>query len=175
MKAKVKHLYEVIAGFVLALLGFNSCEGLEDIIYPKDEYGMPHATFKIIGDVKAEDTGNPIEGIKVKFRQKLDPEYTQEVETASDKDGKVNTSFTEWPDAENIELTFEDIDGEENGGSFEPDTLRKKDLRIEFEKDNKSSWHQGTYTITFDAKLRKQYTSFAPEYGMPHSVFKKIK
>ena len=169
MKARIKHFYEVIAGAILSLLGFSSCE----IIEPRVEYGMPHATFKLVGDVTDEDN-NPIEGIKVKFRQMLDPEYPQEVETASDKDGKVNTSFTEWPDAENIELTFEDIDGPDNGGRFMPDTLRKKDLSIKFVEDKKSSWHEGTYTISFAAKLRRDYEDFPVEYGMPHASYKII-
>lgn len=162
MKARIKHLYEIIAGAILSFLGFTSCEIIGPDMYGPligpAEYGMPHATFKLIGKVSAEDSGNPIEGIKVKFRQKLsdNDDNVNEFETASGKDGKVNTSFTEWPDAENIELTFEDVDGEENGGSFAPDTLRQKDLNIEFVKDNNSSWHRGKYTISFDAKLKKK-------------------
>lgn len=160
MKARIRHFYEIIAGAILSFLGFTSCEIIGPDMYgpAPAEYGMPHATFKLMGNVTAEDSGNPIEAIKVKFRQRLndDDEYAREIETASDKDGKVNTSFTEWTDAEIIELTFEDVDGEENGGFFAPDTLRKKDLKIEFVEDKESNWHQGTYTISFDAKLKKK-------------------
>ena len=156
MKAKVRHLYEVIAGAILSLLGFSGCDNIEDIIYPKDEYGMPHATFKVIGNVKAEDSGNPIEGIQVKFRQILDEEYPFELEFKTDKDGKIDETFVEWPDVDHVQLTFKDIDGEENGGEFLPDTLRKKDLRIDLVEDKKSSWNKGTYTIAFDARLKKK-------------------
>ena len=153
MKARVKHLYEVIAGFVLAMLGFSGCE---EIINGVDEYGMPHATFKVIGNVKAADTNEPIDGIKVKFRQKLDEEFTHELEFQSKNGGKVEETFTEWPSVENIEFTFEDIDGNDNGGAFLPDTLRGKDLKIELVEDKNSSWHKGDYTISFDAGLERE-------------------
>ena len=153
MKAKVKHLFEVVAGFVLAMLGFNGCE---EIINGVDEYGMPHASFKVIGTVKAADTNEPIDGIKVKFRQKMDEEFTNEIEFQSKNGGKVEETFYEWPFFESIEFTFEDVDGEENGGSFLPDTLRTKDLKIEFVEDKESNWHNGDYTISFDAKLNKE-------------------
>ena len=160
MKARIKHIYEIIAGAILSLLGFNGC----DIIFPV-EYGMPYATFAVKGTVKAEDTGNPIEGIKVKVRQHVDgredengkPYYT-EFEFTSDKDGKAEGSFTEWPDVKDIEIAFEDVDGEENGGWFAPDTLRGKDIRIDLEEDEKSGWHTGTYNISFEEKLKKQST-----------------
>ena len=70
--------------------------------------------------------------------------------------GKVEETFYEWPFFESIEFTFEDVDGEENGGSFLPDTLRTKDLKIEFVEDKESNWHNGDYTISFDAKLNKE-------------------
>ena len=159
MKARIKHIYEIIAGAILSLLGFNGCG---DIIFPV-EYGMPYATFAVKGTVKAEDTGNPVEGIKVKFRQHVDGRedengkpYYEEFEFSSDKDGKAETSFVEWPDVKDIEITFEDVDGEENGGWFAPDTLRGKDIRIDLEEDEKSGWHTGTYNISFEEKLKKQ-------------------
>ena len=156
MVAKLRHLYEIIAGSILSFLGFTGCDAIDDIVYPKPEYGMPHAKFTIIGDVKAEDTGNPIKGIVVKFRQNPDEfEFRDRAEFKTDKDGKINATFTDWPEAENIELTFEDIDGEDNGGFFAPDTLRQKDLHIEFVEDKKSSWHKGDYTITFEAKMKQ--------------------
>ena len=159
MKARIKHIYEIIAGAILSLLGFNGCDS---IFFGPLEYGMPHATFAVKGTVKAEDTGNPVEGIKVKFRQHVDGRedengkpYYEEIEFSSDKDGKVETSFTEWPDVNDIEITFEDVDGEENGGRFAPDTLRGKDIKITLDEDEESSWNKGTYNISFEEKLKK--------------------
>ena len=162
MKARIKHIYEIIAGAILSFLGFSGCDLIGDVINPICEYGMPHATFEGKGTVKAEDTGNPIEGIKVKFRQHVDGRedengkpYYEEFEFSSDKDGKVETSFVEWPDVNDVEITFEDVDGEENGGRFAPDTLRGKDIKIDLDEDKESSWNKGTYNISFEEKLKK--------------------
>ena len=159
MKARIRHIYEIIAGAILSFLGFGGCDNI--IIGPK-EYGMPHATFAIKGTVKADDTGNPVEGIKVKFRQHLDEmedengkPFYREIEFSSDKDGKAETSYSEWPDVGDVEITFEDVDGEANGGFFAPDTLRGNDIKIEFKEDKKSNWHRGTYNISFEEKLKK--------------------
>lgn len=150
MKAKVRHLYELISGAILSLLGFTSCVGLGRV-----EYGMPHANFKVMGEVKAADSGKPIEGIAVRLHtnSKDVDGYCPQLQT--DKDGKVNDIFTLGPNVEEILLTFEDIDGEEHGGLFAPDTLRAKDLIIKFVEDKKSTWHQGDYDITFEARLKK--------------------
>ena len=160
MKARIRHFYEIIAGAILSLFGFSGCE---DIIYPKAEYGMPHATFAVKGTVKAEDTGEPVKGIKVKLRhytegmedQNGNPRYT-EVEMQSDQDGKVDGSFGDlWPYYDDLQITFEDNDQEENGGQFAPDTLKVSDLNIVLEEDKKSNWNKGTYNITFEEKLKK--------------------
>ena len=141
----------MISGAILSLLGFTSCE----INALRCEYGMPYANFKVNGEVKAADTGKPIEGIAVKFylNSRIGDYYCPQFIT--DKDGKVNESFTLLPDEDDIMLTFEDIDGEEHGGLFASDTLRAKDLKITFVEDKKSTWHQGDYDITFEAKLKK--------------------
>ena len=151
MKAKVRHLFEMISGAILSLLGFTSCE----IIEPRGEYGSPYATFKVDGDVKAADTGKPIEGVVVKFFQdKTVPEWFYEFQ--SDKDGKVDELLTHlFPTEKGIMLTFEDVDGQEHGGLFAPDTLEAKDLTIRFVEDKKSGWHKGDYYVSFEAKLKK--------------------
>lgn len=161
MKAKIRHIYELIVGAILSFLGLGSCGELPSIIDGRNEYGMPHATFAVKGTVKAKDTGDPVQGIKVKFRQKQE-EYDEngnpfyiEKEFTSDKEGKVEGSFTEWPNDKNIEFTFEDIDKEENGGWFAPDTLRGSDVRIVLEEDKSSNWYKGRYHISFEEKLKK--------------------
>ena len=159
MKAKVRHIYEMIAGAILSLLGFTTCDK-EDIFneYPEMrlEYGMPHATFKVIGDVKTVESGKPIEGIVVKFGRESEKDRTWETaEFKSDENGKVDGSTQAWPSDKDIMLTFEDIDGEENGGQFAPDTLRAKDLQIKFVENPEKGWNKGVYYITFEKKLKK--------------------
>ena len=68
MKARLIHWYEVVAGAILSLLGFTGCESILDIVEPRAEYGMPHANYQIVGTVTEEETGNPVEGIKVTFK-----------------------------------------------------------------------------------------------------------
>ena len=156
MKARLIHWYEVLAGAILSLLGFTGCRSILDIIEPRAEYGMPHATFKVMGNVKAAESSKPIEGIVVKFSRESEKDRSWETaEFKSDKNGKVDGSTQAWPSEEGIMLTFEDIDGEENGGLFAPDTLRAKDLKITFVEDKESHWHQGVYNISFEAKLKK--------------------
>ena len=140
----------MVAGAILSLLGFSSCE---EIFEPVLEYGSPHATFKVVGDVKAADSGKPIEGIVVKFSRESVSWETAEFK--SDKNGKVDGSTQAWPSEKDIMLTFADEDGEEHGGLFAPDTLRAKDLKIEFVEDKTSTWHKGVYTVSFEAKLKK--------------------
>ena len=156
MKAKVRHIYELIAGAILSLLGFTACDKEENIEMRPAEYGMPHATFKVMGNVKAAESSKPIEGIVVKFSRESEKDRSWETaEFKSDKNGMVDGSTQAWPSEEGIMLTFEDIDGEENGGLFAPDTLRAKDLQIKFVENPEKGWNKGVYYITFDKKLKK--------------------
>ena len=164
MKARIKHIYEIIAGAILSLLGFNGCN--ENIFLGPPEYGMPHATFEVKGTVKAEDTGESVKGIKVKLRHYTEgmedengnPRYT-ELEMQSDQDGKVDGYRGGlWPYYDDLQITFEDVDGGENGGWFAPDTIKVSDLNITLEEDKKSTWNKGTYHISFDEKLKRDYT-----------------
>ena len=149
----------MIAGAILSLLGFTSCDKEDfgdNYREARAEYGMPHATFKVIGEVKAADSSKPIEGIVVRFSREDDNNRTWETaEFKSDKDGKVDGSTQAWPSEEGIMLTFEDIDGDENGGQFAPDTLRAKDLQIKFVENPEKGWNKGVYYITFEKKLKK--------------------
>ena len=162
MIARIRHIYEIVVGAILALLGLGGCSEIPKIINGVDEYGMPHANYKIIGEVTAED-GSPIQGIKVKYSRL---EYTddngvkqyfqiEDNEFLTDKDGKVNARANDWStQPKEITITLEDIDGAENGGEFQSQVLSEDKLSIDFKKDEKGSWHEGDYTISFSAKLK---------------------
>ena len=152
MTARLIHWYEVVAGAILSLLGFTGCESILDIVEPRAEYGMPHANYQIVGTVTEEETGNPVEGIKVTFKVLDSPRAT----FITDKNGKIDESLIEWPEGENLKFIFEDIDGPENGGQFQKDSLERKDFQVEFKEDKLSGWHRGDYNISFEAKLKKQ-------------------
>ena len=94
MKAKVRHIYELIIGAILSLLGFTACDKEENIEMRPAEYGMPHATFKVMGNVKAAENSKPIEGIVVKFSREAEKDRSWErAEFKSDKNGKVDGLF----------------------------------------------------------------------------------
>ena len=95
MKTKIRHIYEIIAGAILSLLGLSGCE---DVFYGPVEYGVPSAGFKLTGTVKSEVTGEPVKDIVVKFRNNVDgTRFHEVIETRTDGDGRVETSFTDWP------------------------------------------------------------------------------
>lgn len=179
MKARLIHWYEVVAGAILSLLGFTGCNVLE-FLEPKAEYGMPHANYKVVGTVVAEDTGNPIPNIQVKYRRY---QYTDdngkdqywEQEARSDEKGNVSLSFTEYPVAtDKHEIVLTDTDGEANGGLFRKTTLPASAFTTEFTEDKSGRWHVGDYAISFAAKLKRDYTDTPVEYGMPHATYKVI-
>lgn len=173
MKARIVHLYEVVAGFILSLLGFTSCDRINQM---RAEYGMPHATYKLVGSVKDARTGEGIEGLRVTYRRPYptggdEEEHFYEESVLSGKDGSVQATLQEYYEeaSDKLSLRIEDIDGEKNG-LYETKELAKKDLDIAFEKDNKSNWHMGTYTIGFQV-LMNDYTEIAAEYGVPHATY----
>lgn len=179
MKARLIHWYEVVAGAILSLLGFTSCR-VQEYFEPKPEYGMPHANYQIVGSVKAEDTGEPIPNIQVKYRRY---QYTDnngveqywENEARSDENGNVSLSFTEFPVEDNRhQIVLTDTDGEDNGGLFRKTTLPASAFTTEYTEDKSGRWHVGDYAISFAAKLKRDYQESPAEYGMPHATYKVI-
>jgi hypothetical protein len=83
-------------------------------------------------------------------------QYYSEQEMLSNAQGKVNGEYSQELGVQDTEITFEDIDGEENGGYFAPDTLRASDIKDTFHEDRLNGWHSGTHTFTFEAKLKKE-------------------
>ncbi len=76
-------------------------------------YGMPEAPYRYMTDIEGvvtdEETGEPIEGIKISSG-KYDG-------SMSDADGKF--AFTRYMHSpERITVTVEDVDGPENGGEY---------------------------------------------------------
>ena len=146
MKAKIRHIFQAVVGTVLTILGFGGCSAIKDIYFDQThtapEYGVPHATYHITGSVISEESGLPIKGIVVRYRSSIDGSFNTKIETTTDTEGKVSASCQDWPDVENVEITFEDTDGEDNGGSFLPDTLGRNDLKID------------QFTVSFEAKLK---------------------
>lgn len=162
MKVKLNHWYNWMTGVLLSLLGFSSCSKNE-IDDPGNDiclYGTPTTHYIIKGKVTDTD-GKPINGVKVEAndtygdrrRPLTESVYTDEkgeysangVGISSDGQGNIL-----------LEVTFEDVDGEANGGTFANDTVRGKDMTIEKVKDGDGAWNRGTYEITANKTMKRK-------------------
>ncbi len=150
MKNERKSIWKILATAVLGLIGFSSCvsvtEGLE-------MYGQPHSDFKALGSVN-DEKGNPIEGIRVAiqrhkgFGSKFDNDT---VYTDSKGAYLLEKELFSAPDA--VTVTFEDVDGEKNGGEFESATASPA---IQQTKKGDGAWYSGTFQAEANAVLKKK-------------------
>ena len=151
MKTKIAHLFELIAGFLLSLLGFSGCE----IFNLRAEYGQPHATYKVIGQV-TDEGGKPIPGIEVKGNLnyvKDGPLQLMNKTVTTDSDGKYILDSSNWPGSTSATLEFTDIDGEANGGEFDSATLSTSLQKV---AEGDGHWYEGSYTGTGNIRLKKK-------------------
>ena len=171
MKQKARHFINLLLGTLLGWLGFSSCEFL-DIGGGKDMYGapvvmygQPTVQFHAAGKV-TDRNGKAIEGIRVavKVHRHYDNSpgviYDQndwyDTDTVyTDAAGKYNSdmrliSFTAPNDAT---LVFEDVDGPEHGGTFQPETATPT---IKQTKKGDGVWYYGDYAVEADASLNKK-------------------
>lgn len=139
--------------WLLALLGFSGCDIIGANMYGPApvEYGTPHAEFELKGKVTDEE-GTPIQGIEVSARWANDaPGEISPVETDAKGEYVFNDPYW-WPDTGNIEVTANDIDGDENGGDFtaETETITVKDSDY---VGGSGSWYEGKLQKTVDFTL----------------------
>jgi putative lipoprotein (rSAM/lipoprotein system) len=80
---------------------------------PMPEYGVPSATFIVKGTVKSSVNTESIPGIKVKM-------IYDSVQT--DEQGRYQVRAQDIADSQTFLVTFEDIDGAENGTFADADT-----------------------------------------------------
>ena len=147
MKVRLTRWYNAVLTALLGLLGFESCDsnGLE-------EYGCPYADY-IIKGVVTDEAGIPIKGIKViaPYSSKMDSQYGQIVQT----DTQGIFMLQEFSSLRGNDIIFEDIDGEDNNGLFQSDTINVESLpKTRLEKG--SGWYEGKYEATANIKLKKK-------------------
>lgn len=161
MKNKVNIWIKALYGFLMTVLGFSSCDDLLGIMEQKDAYGQPYAEFKITGEVKSQD-GKPLKGIRVIVNpRKSNGDYGRfESDTLfTDADGKYSKDRLkhDWPDnLEDAIITFDDIDGVENGGEFQSVSLQKGEFSVENVKKGSGNWDSGDYLVTADATMTEK-------------------
>ncbi|MBN1118826.1 MAG: radical SAM-associated putative lipoprotein [Bacteroidales bacterium] len=144
-KLKIRYFknFNAIIGFLLSLLGFasvcNSCA--TDYGVEPDEYGVPYATFKVAGTVESKESSEHLENIRVIFAYQ-DTAYTDE--NGNYEVSSIIESLEEAP------ISFEDVDGAQNG------SYRPFDTIVDF-GDNEftggDGWDKGTAKEDLDVKL----------------------
>lgn len=159
MKLKLNRLHYSAMAALLPLLGFQSCD---DTFNQKCEYGCPTADYKFKGDVTTEDA-TPVKGIKVVVIKKYDSNTHRIDSTLTNEQGKYiinhNKNYLGNLDYDikygDLYITFEDIDGKDNGGAFATDTLKNSNLKVTQTKKADGNWYNGEYEIEGNIKLKK--------------------
>lgn len=151
MRQRVVNWIDCIIGGLLALLGFSSCDKIGD---EPCEYGTPNADYKMMGTV-TDEAGNPLKGIQV-AKEELDKgnKYPLRDTVYTDASGKFSFSANYFPLDRTVNVTFNDIDGSENGGEFESQTITG--VVYEKTKESDQGWYKGEFTANVNAELKKK-------------------
>ena len=155
MNAKIYSWYNALATMILTLLGFTSCDSITG--EEPDMYGTPTTDFQLKGKVRADDNA-PIKGIKVVLSQ----DNWHRDSTYTDANGNYSmkghmASSPEWYLKEDagFKLLLEDVDGDQNGGSFANDTISGPEITSKKTAEG-SGWNTGSYELTAPTKTLKK-------------------
>lgn len=129
--------------FLLSALGFSAaCDDHENEPNQVCMYGTPRIDFRIQGKV-TDPAGNPVPGIEVRNESRG---YATDNTVLTDKAGGYDIAGSAI--STEFDLSFHDIDGPENGGEFQTETLSVKFLDEEQTGPSTGAWHNGTYART---------------------------
>ncbi len=137
--------YNKLLRVLLTLLGFGTVCSLGCCMYgsPEVEYGTPHATFRVNGNVKSEASSEVLPNIRVVMGN--DTAYT-------DGAGNYQVSNEEFPHNQAFMLEFEDVNGE-TGGEYQALDTIVEFIDPEFTGGN-DVWDHGTTEKEFNIKLK---------------------
>ncbi len=138
IKIGILKKYNGLISIILALLGYSTaCEpGTE-------EYGVPHASFIVKGNVKSETSDKTISNIRIVMN--YDTSYTND-------EGNYHIQNTDFPDSQSYHIEFNDIDGETNGAYQPLDTIVEFN-NPEFSGGN-DNWDSGETEKEVNVKLK---------------------
>ena len=141
----MRQLMVKICRVLLTAMGFAAVTGCPAVMY-----GSPHCDVTVKG-VVTDESENPIKGIRVKAVQVMPKQAGVELDryeydlfkSLTDNAGsfELSGSVTSFDNPEVYVIT-EDIDGEENGGCFAPETLKVDIVKV---KDGDDNWYFGAY------------------------------
>lgn len=141
----LKSVNWLLAG-LLVLLGFPAC-GPET-----DMYGSPYSKFTIKGKVTNE-SNVPIPQIQIRSPYGEGVPYVDTLYT--DSKGKFSYSFEGFYRSENVPLLLSDIDGEQNGGSYAPDSVSVSFKGVDITGGD-GGWYLGEATKEVTIVLKKK-------------------
>lgn len=138
IKAGLKKIIAILCNF----LGLGLITGCDDLVKSfAAMYGCPpYVAGQVTGDIDGDGTPEPVEGIKVTVISEQD----EDVSDTTDEEGRYSLSHGKGT----FTVTFEDIDGEENG-SFKT----KKVENVEFKADE-NGW--GIDSDPLDVELERE-------------------
>ncbi len=159
MKHRISVWWEALTGAVLSLLGFSGCEAINNIIEHPAEYGMPHANYKLLGDV-SDSKGQPVKGIRVVFApngNSAENPWANDTLFTDDK-GHFERDHAKfdfgWLD-DNVTFLAEDIDGEENGSFKSKELVGKDHITVTKMKEGDGKWYTGDFEISAKITLEE--------------------
>ncbi|MDR0798865.1 MAG: radical SAM-associated putative lipoprotein [Dysgonamonadaceae bacterium] len=161
MKNAIIKNFDRLILLLLGILGLTNC----DIDMPV-EYGSPTGEYQITGTVTNGETGKPIPQIQIV--RSLDPDFDVRPDTLyTNEEGKyiIYMHGLNTP----VNLKFEDIDGEENGGYFQSKTLETAVTKKDQVQKGDGHWYKGKFVKTQNIALDPVRNT--PEYGAPFAPF----
>ena len=154
MRVRFNRWYNAVLTALLGLLGFESCDPVDEYGAPPVEYGTPYAHYEVKGQV-TDEAGNPIQGIQISANSSVfDSQLYQSV--TSDETGHYTLSERRLFVSDDDRIEFKDVDGEANGGLFRDTTLNMRDMPMEKTAKGDGHWDGGTYKVNGNVKLKKK-------------------
>lgn len=157
MKKIVLKSYGKLIAWLLTLVGgMQACE----ITEPRVEYGMPTADYVIKGSVTDQATKKPIGNINVISKSRYSPYGNDTVKTNAngEYEFEYNRILTDQ-----FAIFAEDVDGDANGGTFAPDSIKFTPSEMKRTKKGKN-WYDGAFEKEVNFTLKqKTDTSADPQ------------
>lgn len=160
MKVRFYRWYNVVLSSLLTLLGYGCSVSDEpmDMYGTVLMYGVPSVRYCVNGNVTDED-GKPIKNIKASVKDgpyKDGTLYFPVDSTMTDAHGQFTIDNRNINNLASQKLILEDIDGEENGGEFQSDTLSLDQLDVKQVEPSSGAWDTGKYELTGTIRLKKK-------------------
>lgn len=165
-KLMLKTYGKILTAFFTILGTVIGCDFFE----PKCEYGTPSADFIIKGKVTDKETQAPINNIAIIRKTETSPYGNDTVKT--DSNGEYELKFTYFPTV-NHRIFAEDLDGDQNGGDYAPDSLKLNSSQMKKIKKGDGSWYAGAFEKK-DVNFKLEKYELVAMYGVRSAEYKKI-